>query len=1349
VNGYPIGLPTASSLGKITHSRGTSRAIVLLLGILQMTEFDSTKTRPDSDLDFANLPTEYLPSAPVSDDGAEIPNRFRFGDVIHERYEVREQLGRGSFGAVFAAFDRSLNRTVAIKQSNGLRSFRAGQVRDEARAVAALNHPNIIQIHDLIQLDATQLLIVMECLEGIPLSKRLMQSRLSAEQAVNIGIEIAAALIHAHGHHLVHSDLKPANIFLCNNNSVKLLDFGLAIAYTPSQIKGTIGGTPGYMSPEQSRGESHLIDGRSDIWAFGVVLYEMLAGERPYSAERNADFREGKLGQAVAPLRQLNPQVDNELQRIVMKCLEPLIRQRYDSASQLLEDLTLWFEDRAKEAGTKRTRELHLSPLNSPVPASPRMGNRGLQPFTELDGEAYLPLVPGQRDRNGIPESINFWRRWVESDDPDLEYPVGILYGPSGSGKTSYIRAGLFRHLSPHVCRVYIESRPGNLAERLTRSIESQIRSESGESSLRDLLHRLRSGQSSHRFRKLLIVLDQFEAWAHTATLEERIELAEALRQCDGRGIRALVVTRVDFWSGVTELLHWLEMPIQEGRNVAAVELLAPAQAQQILESMGRDANILPPEGQPLSAQQRQFITDAVDELTINGAVICIHLVMFAQMVKFLKWTPRALRDSGGVAGACSLFLQELFGSSERHSPEYHRVSATAQIVLSALVPDADRRVSDVIVSCEQLERAVAEVGQSHLLKDCLRVLCEDLRMVTAVGDDGESFQSNETSSATAQVVGAERYRLAHDFLVEPVSTFLDRMKRRSWSGRANSRLTELSDAWSRRPHPTYLPGFGEYLSLMVSGFFQKRNDLESRYLKAATRRHAGKISATTATVLALVAVSLFAWNRWSAAAAAEQRELVAIVDSYFNGSTKDLSNGIADLVKFGNVAVREVEQWQDSVDQEVQLRARLFLQTQAPTNFSAITPLLAVASPDWFESILAIAQKTADAKGELIATLATNVSEKNSIRAAILLAHLGDDSHLTGLLAGSVDANKDNALLKESVVWGHAPEVWSKILNAAQEPTVIYHAGIVLAAFSPEEMKSASTSSNILQLINSPDATTSSVGRYLANHLGEDVFSIPLNPPANANWRLGPDNTPMVLVEPAKFEYSQSVSQIRVDESNTATLDVERPFWMATLPVSQRLYAEFVAENETLIDNSDARVSLDGLKLPAYLIDAPNQPMVGTNLAQAYCLCNFLSRRAGLQECYSPREVEGVIADRGQFTLEPIPWNFDPTANGIRVPTPSEFKLSAQCRYERGFPWQHTLDLPRANLAEASRGFPLPLFHFAPSRYGIFVFHTGTWTSGDITSLSVVANGYRPGVATKQFAAVNAVIFLAQNAIQ
>ncbi len=195
------------------------------------------------------------------------------------RFELVRELGRGGFGVVFEARDRELGRRVAFK------AIRPGErardpaseelLRREATAVAQLQHPNIVTLFDVGRSEAGPFLI-FELLRGETLAQRLLRGRMSAREAMRVALAVARALVHAHGAGVLHRDLKPSNAFLTVDGAVKVLDFGLAHVFGAVGPAG--GGTPGYMAPEQRRGEPE--DARTDVYAVGVLLAEMVAGTR-------------------------------------------------------------------------------------------------------------------------------------------------------------------------------------------------------------------------------------------------------------------------------------------------------------------------------------------------------------------------------------------------------------------------------------------------------------------------------------------------------------------------------------------------------------------------------------------------------------------------------------------------------------------------------------------------------------------------------------------------------------------------------------------------------------------------------------------------------------------------------------------------------------------------------------------------------------------------------------------------------------------------------------------------------------------------------------------------------------
>ena len=273
-------------------------------------------------------------------------------------YEIGAPIGAGGMGEVYRAKDTRLGREVAIKilpESFARDTDRLRRFEQEARAVAALNHPNILAIHDIGEQDGAPF-IVSELLEGNSLRAELEHGALPARKASDYAAQIAQGLAAAHDKNLVHRDLKPENVFITREGRVKILDFGLAklapsargskesdgltLTSSPTEA-GVVMGTAGYMAPEQIRGAT--VDSRTDIFAFGAVLYEMVSGERAFRRETPAETMTAILKEDPPELSEMTQPVSPGLERIVRRCLEKQPEQRFQSAKDLafaLEALT-------------------------------------------------------------------------------------------------------------------------------------------------------------------------------------------------------------------------------------------------------------------------------------------------------------------------------------------------------------------------------------------------------------------------------------------------------------------------------------------------------------------------------------------------------------------------------------------------------------------------------------------------------------------------------------------------------------------------------------------------------------------------------------------------------------------------------------------------------------------------------------------------------------------------------------------------------------------------------------------------------------------------------------------------
>ncbi len=261
------------------------------------------------------------------------------------RYEILEELGRGSMGIVYKANDPLIGRQVAIKAINlhGLdpkkREEYEARFFQEAKAAGCLNHPNIVTIHDLGESGDTAY-IAMELLEGRELHTDVDEmQRMPLEKALNIAIQVTDGLAFAHEHGIVHRDIKPSNIMLLNESHVKIADFGIAKMDTSLMLTrtGMIMGSPLYMSPEQVL--STAVDSRSDIFSFGIVLYQLLTGQRPFDGDNANSVMYQIVNESPRKPSALNSKLPEMIDNIVLKCLEKKPQDRYQNARDLRDDL--------------------------------------------------------------------------------------------------------------------------------------------------------------------------------------------------------------------------------------------------------------------------------------------------------------------------------------------------------------------------------------------------------------------------------------------------------------------------------------------------------------------------------------------------------------------------------------------------------------------------------------------------------------------------------------------------------------------------------------------------------------------------------------------------------------------------------------------------------------------------------------------------------------------------------------------------------------------------------------------------------------------------------------------------
>jgi serine/threonine protein kinase len=330
----------------------------------------------------------------------------------YSRYQIKQKVGEGSMGVVYQAYDPQIDRLVALKVLRPDRATNKDIVQrfiKEPIAIGRLSHPNIVAVYDVGH-DQDTVFIAMEFLEGKPLHKVIQEEIPGLRTIINIGIQVAGALDYAHQKGIIHRDIKPANIIVQADGSIKLTDFGIAHIedYTGTMTgAGDILGSPAYMSPEQVTGRP--VDGRSDLYSLGVILYEMCCGKRPFRANNLAALTMTIIKDNPTEPSTIDPAIPKALSQVIMKCLSKQPEERFQTGGELadalkacLNDLDSPPEHKSLEssANPPRSRKqkshlpllllvfilisiaggggyyLFLSPKKSQTPASPGMGEQ-------------------------------------------------------------------------------------------------------------------------------------------------------------------------------------------------------------------------------------------------------------------------------------------------------------------------------------------------------------------------------------------------------------------------------------------------------------------------------------------------------------------------------------------------------------------------------------------------------------------------------------------------------------------------------------------------------------------------------------------------------------------------------------------------------------------------------------------------------------------------------------------------------------------------------------------------------------------------------------------------------------
>ncbi len=1173
------------------------------------------------------------------------------------RYEVIKCLAEGGQCLILLGRDPRLDRVVAIKIPRTDRQVDNTLWQEflhEARSVAKIRHESVISVIDVDRTEDGLPFVVMEYIDGSDLHTYWMKREFDLHQALTIIREVAAGLQFVHEHGIAHRDLKPSNIIIDQQGHARIADFGLALelhSLRHSRNKTQIAGTARFMSPEQLSGETHLIDERTDIWGLGVILYWMCAGEYPFPGGDNFQEQQEQIRrQQHRHLDQCNRKVPKELDRICRRCLCELRQDRYPSAKRFIEDIDALIEylnvDSKLVARWAQAVDGIIADsqglsdggsLENVVP-------KGLLPYNEADAGFFTALLPGPRDRFGVPECLRYWLSRLVDQVGVCSH--GLIYGASGCGKTSFIRAGLIPRLPGAIGVVYFDCSVKATESSLTMEICRKLRVEyHPQLQLNELLRELREGNIPHPFRRILIVLDQFEQFLSSSSEQHSNELVAALRHCDGERLSCLISVQDDFWVATQEFLRLQEIQIQDGRNSQAFPYFDDRHAEKILTRFGQAYGAIPEdlESQQLRDEAQDFSRRVVASISIHGKVNCAHLAMVASVIGSRQWSAEELERTGGWKGVLIRFMDEQF-SLETAPIANRRLLSQVQGILQVLLPVPGAHCNSVRKTAHELIKACPNSTSAEAFQNAIHLLERDCHLIKSVDANGGSDHSSDQTL----------FQLSHHMLAEPLRKWLEYEKRSSWRGRAESELSELSEAWHSRRSRQYFPSLLKLMQMKLAVRNQPIREKESEFLSKAIRYQLARLGATSALLMVIASVTyvVISENRKTG------QKTVAYLDYLYSDSGDSLEKlESLDKQSFAPIILDRVAENATELARLRHAAAQITFESGDDKTLSQLLKSFGKVDIEEKTNVVAVLKRNSDLQQVSTAIRSVFESAKTideQMKLSLLAFDLGESQYLQQLLTRSSQQAAGNTIQLRHRFWEFSSlspsDVAERYLAGIEDRetellllSVLYLEDGYLK-LSPEQSDSLIDSMRAMY-VESEDALSHAFAKWI---LQKNRIELPdVRGVKRSNWECLPQGVTLVSVEGGLVEFVDEYAPPELKE----VLDIE----ITDTQITIGQFREFMNDDdykgekpyEVLYQEGRAPMphprewQFDPMAYPTN-----EHPVTRVSAIIGAMYCNWLSEKNGYQKAY---------------TFVENSFKFDPQANGFRLPTVEEVHYITQ----------------------------------------------------------------------------------------